>query len=113
MTKKAIVWIREDLRIENNPALSYASQNHEIVSAIYIYNNKYFDKKREAQKWWLSKSLESFSDSLEKFNISLEIVFDDEVEIFSKIKKNDDVTIYWSKVYEPDFIKKGRKGKVV
>ena len=109
MTKKAIVWIREDLRIDNNPALSYATHNHEIVSAVYIYNNKYFDKKREAQKWWLSKSLESFSDSLEKFNISLEIVFDDEVEIFSKIKKNDDVTIYWSKVYEPDIIKRGKK----
>ena len=51
MTKKAIVWIREDIRVENNPALSYASKNHEIVSALYIYNNKNFDKKREAQKW--------------------------------------------------------------
>jgi deoxyribodipyrimidine photo-lyase len=109
MTKKAIVWIREDLRIENNPAISYASQNHEAVTALYIYNNKYFDKKREAQKWWLSKSLEFFSDSLKKFNISLEIISGDEVEIFSKIKKNDDVSIYWSKVYEPDIIKKGKK----
>ena len=76
MTKKAIVWIREDLRIDHNPALSYASQNHEAVTALYIYNNKYFDKKREAQKWWLSKSLESFSDSLEKFNISLKTSID-------------------------------------
>ena len=47
MTKKAIVWIREDLRIENNPALSYASQNHESVAVLYIYNNKYFDKKEK------------------------------------------------------------------
>ena len=109
MTKKAIVWIREDLRIENNPALSYASQNHEAVTALYIYNNKYFDKKREAQKWWVSKSLEFFSDSLKKINISLEIVSGDEIEIFSKIKKNDDVTIYWSKIYEPEVIKKGKK----
>ena len=67
MTKKAIVWIREDLRIENNPALSYATQNHETVTALYIYNNKYFDKKREAQKWWLSKSLEFFNDSLKDY----------------------------------------------
>ena len=74
MTEKAIVWIREDLRIENNTALSYASQNHETVNAVYIYNNKYFDKKREAQKWWLSKSLKFFKDSLKKFNISLEII---------------------------------------
>ena len=53
MTKKAIVWLREDFRIENNEALAYASQNHELVSALYIYNSKNFDKKREAQKWWL------------------------------------------------------------
>ncbi len=109
MTKKAVVWIREDLRVENNPAISYASKNHEAVSALYIYNNKYFDKKREAQKWWLSKSLEFFKDSLKKFNISLEIVSGDEIDIFSKIKKNDDITIYWSKVYEPDVIAKGKK----
>ena len=109
MTKKAIVWIREDLRIENNPALSYASQNHEMVTALYIYNNKYFDKKREAQKWWLSKSLNFFKERLKKFNISLEIISGDEIEVFSKIKKNDDVTVYWSKVYEPDVIAKGKK----
>ena len=69
MTKKAIVWIREDLRIENNSTLSYASQNHEIVSALYIYNNNNFDNKREAQKWWLSKSLDSFKKDLSKYNI--------------------------------------------
>ncbi len=109
MTKKAIVWLREDLRIENNPALSFASQNHEIVSAIYIYNNKYFDKKREAQKWWLFKSLLSFKENLEKYNISLEILSGDELDIFSKIKEKDDVTIYWSKVYEPSIIEKGKK----
>jgi deoxyribodipyrimidine photo-lyase len=109
MTKKAIVWIREDLRIENNQALSFASQNHEIVSAVYIFNNNYFDKKREAQKWWLSKSLESFKKDLEAFNISLEIVLGEEMDIFSKIKEKDDITVYWSKVYEPAVIEKGKK----
>ncbi len=58
MTKKAIVWVREDFRVENNEALAYASQNHEFVSALYIYNSKNFDKKREAHKRILSKSLE-------------------------------------------------------
>jgi len=109
MTKKAIVWIREDLRTENNAALSYASQNHEIVSALYIYNNKYFDEKREAQKWWLSKSLKSFKKDLSNFNIPLEILSGDEIDIFSKIKKEDDITVYWNKVYEPAVIEKGKK----
>ena len=109
MTKKAIVWIREDFRVENNEALAYASQNHEFVSALYIYNSKNFDKKREAQKWWLSKSLETFSLDLKKFNILLEIQSGDELEIFKNIREKDDVTIYWSKIYEPEVINKGKK----
>ena len=109
MTKKAIIWIREDFRIQENEALAYATQNHNFVSALYIYNSKNFDRKREAQKWWLSKSLENFSLDLKKFNISLEILSGDELEVFSTIKKKDDVTIYWNKVYEPDVIKKGKK----
>ena len=111
MTKKAIVWIREDLRIEKNEALAFASQNHEIVSALYVYNSKNFDKKREAQKWWLSKSLENFNQDLKKLNILLEIQLGDELEVLSSIKKKDDVTIYWNKVYEPDVISNGKKIK--
>ncbi len=67
MTKKAVVWIREDFRIEDNEALAIASQNHEFVSALYIYNPKNFDKKREAQKWWLSKALENFNPDIVGF----------------------------------------------
>ena len=109
MTKNAIVWIREDIRVEKNEALAFASQNHDAVTALYIYNPKQFDKKREAQKWWLSKSLENFKTDLDKFNISLEILSDDEIKVFSNIKKKDDVTVYWNKVYEPDVISNGKK----
>jgi deoxyribodipyrimidine photo-lyase len=77
MTKNAIVWIREDIRVEKNEALAFASQNHDAVTALYISNPKQFDKIREAQKWWLSKSLENFKTDLDKFNISLEILSDD------------------------------------
>ena len=30
-------------------------------------------------------------------------------QVFSKIKKKDDVSIYWNKIYEPDVIAKGKK----
>ena len=109
MTKNAISWIREDFRIENNPALSYATQNHESVLALYIYNRGEFDAKREAQKWWLCKSLEVFKLELSKYKINLQILEGDELEVFSKIKKKDDVSIYWNKIYEPDVIAKGKK----
>ena len=109
MSNLGIVWIREDFRIENNAALSYASQNHDHVVALYIYNNIEYDNKREAQKWWLSKSLEIFKKDLSTYKINLQILFGDELDIFSKITKKDNVSIYWNKIYEPDVIAKGKK----
>ena len=109
MSKNAITWIREDFRIESNPALSYATQNHERVLALYIYNKNDFDAKREAQKWWLSKSLEIYKSELSKFKINLQILAGDELDIFSKINKKDNISVYWNKIYEPDVIAKGKK----
>ena len=109
MTKNAIFWLREDFRIERNPALSYASQNHESVIALFIYNKVDFDKKREAQKWWLCKSLEVFKLELSKYKINLQILEGDELDVLSKIKKKDNFSIYWNKIYEPDVIAKGKQ----
>ena len=97
MKSTGIFWIREDFRIDNNPALSFATNNHENVIALYIYNNNEFDNKREAQKWWLFKSLESIKTELSKFKINLEILKGDELDIFSKLKKKDNLCIYWNK----------------
>tara|TARA_Y100001980_G_scaffold45702_2_gene26746 strand:- start:392 stop:1048 length:657 start_codon:yes stop_codon:yes gene_type:complete len=109
MSDIGIVWIREDFRIDNNAALSYATQNHDNVIALYIYNNIDYDNKREAQKWWLSKSLEIFKKELSTYNINLQILKGDEFNIFSKINKKDKISIYWNKIYEPDVIIKGKK----
>ncbi len=109
MNSTGIFWIREDFRVENNPALSFATQNHDSVIALYIYNDNDFDNKREAQKWWVYKSLETFKKDLSDYKINLEIVKGDELEIFSKLNKKDNISIYWNKIYEPDVINKGKK----
>ena len=109
MKSTGIFWIREDFRIENNPALSFATQNHDTVIALYIYNKNDFDNKREAQKWWVFKSLETLKKDLSDYKINLEIVKGDELEIFSKFNKKDKLSIYWNKIYEPDVIAKGKK----
>ncbi len=106
MTIKALVWIRDDFRIDYNNALSFATNNFEQVTALYIYDKEKFDNKREAQKWWLSKSLENFKTDLLKFNINLELVQNKELDILTKIKSKDEISIYWNKVYEPNELKK-------
>ncbi len=89
MIKNSIVWIRDDFRLQDNPALSFATNNHEFVSAIYIYDKKDFDNIREAQKWWISKSLKSLNEDLLKNNISLEIIEDNQINFFKKFKSKD------------------------
>ena len=105
MSKKAVVWIRDDFRIKNNSALSYATNNYDTVTALYIYNKENFDDIREAQKWWISKSLINFKDELIKYNIELELVFSDEITFFSKIKDKQEISIFWNKIYEPSQLK--------
>ena len=105
MTGKAIVWIKDDFRLKNNPALSFASNNHASISVIYVYNKKKFDNVREAQKWWISRSLDNYKIDLDKYNIDLEIINSDEFTFFSKLKSKDNISVYWNKVYEPDQLK--------
>ena len=48
--KKALVWLRDDFRVNHNSALVYASENHEQVSTVYIFNPEEYENKREAQR---------------------------------------------------------------
>ena len=107
--KKALVWLRDDFRTNRNNALIYASENHNQVSAVYIFNPEEYENKREAQRWWIYHSLINFKQELSKFNISLELLVGDEVQILKKIKSDDKVSLYWNKIPEPEEEKKEKK----
>ena len=106
---KALVWIRDDFRVNHNSALTYASENHDQVSTVYIFNPEDYENKREAQRWWIYHSLINFKQELSKFNISLELLVGDEVQVFKKIKTADNVSLYWNKIPEPGEEKKETK----
>ena len=106
MKKKiGIFWIREDFRILKNNALAAATKNHDQVVAIYIFKKNLF-KNREAQGWWTCKSLENYKSDLKKFNINLQILpANDYTSIFNSLLKKNNFSIYWNKIYEPDYLK--------
>jgi deoxyribodipyrimidine photo-lyase len=106
MKKKTtgIVWLREDFRTIRNDALIYASKNHEYVCVLYIYKKKDFQN-RSAQKWWLFQSLKNFKHKLDQLNITLEVIESESYkEAFEKIVKKENFSIYWNKIYEPQFL---------
>ena len=106
MNKKiGLFWLRDDFRISKNNGLIEATTNHDQVVVFYLYKKLTY-KYQEAQKWWLSKSLLNFRKDLEKFNINLEIIETESFKIFfEKLFKKNDFSLYWNKVYEPDYLK--------
>jgi len=105
MVKKlGLVWIREDFRITRNYALSSASKDNDSVVAFYIFKEKKFEDK-EAQKWWLSKSLSMFKSDLKDLNINLQIIRAESYQsVFQKLINKKDYSIYWNKIYEPVYL---------
>ena len=46
MANTALVWIRDDFRIQNNDALTYATNQHDAVTAVFIFNSNIFIRER-------------------------------------------------------------------
>ena len=106
MSKKiGLFWLRDDFRTTKNYGLAEATKNHDEVVVFYLYKKTIYDN-QEAQKWWLSKSLYNFEKKLNNFNINLEIIKTESFKIFfDKLLKKKDISVYWNKVYEPDYLK--------
>ena len=106
MDKKiGLFWLRDDFRITKNIGLIEAARNHDQVVVFYLYKKSTY-KNQEAQKWWLSKSLYNFQKKLNDLNINLEVIKTDSYKVFfDKLFKSKDISIYWNKVYEPDYLK--------
>ncbi|MBO1255020.1 deoxyribodipyrimidine photo-lyase [Alteromonas sp. 5E99-2] len=61
-----IVWFKQDLRLEDNPALNAAAQNGEVIP-IFIYDTSVpnYAQLGGASKWWLHQSLQHLNEKLD------------------------------------------------
>jgi deoxyribodipyrimidine photo-lyase len=104
-----IVWFRKDLRLIDNPALSFAARRLKPILPLYIYED--LSEKDwpigEAQKWWLYHSLKAFKEKLDKLNLSLIIRKGHALEIINNFVQDYSIEeVYWNRRYEPAEIKR-------
>ena len=106
MDKKiGLFWLRDDFRILKNDGLVEATKEHDQVVVFYLYKKLTY-KNQEAQKWWLSESIKNFKKNLSNLNINLQIIETNSFkDFFDKLIKKKNFSIYWNKVYEPDYLK--------
>lgn len=61
-----VVWLRDDLRLDDNPALAHAAETGRPVVPLYVLDeeSKGVRGLGGAHKWWLHHSLEAFTSAL-------------------------------------------------
>ena len=99
------MWFRQDLRLRDNPALTFAAQ-HGTVLPIYILDRSCPEHFRPGgtSKWWLHHSLQSLQASLNK---QLHCLAGDAKSILLELVKSRGIKrVVWNRCYEPWQIKR-------
>lgn len=101
----ALVWFRQDLRLQDNPAFISACNQHDIVIPLYIYDKKNSVLGR-AQQWWLHHSLLTLNISLQQqYRLSLILRTGNPLEIITTLVNQFSIdAVYWNRCYEPEAI---------
>jgi deoxyribodipyrimidine photo-lyase len=97
---KSIMWFRQDLRINDNPALKAACDNGEVIP-VYILDQSIPDKAEMggASKWWLHHALNDLAESLHQ---QLIVTQGDAQSVLEKLAQQYGAThIVWNRMYEP------------
>ncbi len=100
-----IVWFREDLRLNDNPALHWAASTGRPLVCVYLRETGVAGSRPlgGAGRWWLDKSLRRLADSLEAIGGKLILRTGDTHSIVrALIEETGADTIVWNRRYGPE-----------
>ncbi|EXJ14719.1 cryptochrome/photolyase family protein [Imhoffiella purpurea] len=100
----SILWLRRDLRLDDNPALSAAVANGSRVLPLYIHapHEEATWQPGGASDWWLHLSLKSLDRSLRDLGSRLFIARGDSLaELRRVIAATGAGQVHWNRLYDP------------
>jgi deoxyribodipyrimidine photo-lyase len=101
---ESIVWFRNDLRVEDNPALCAAVERGGPVIPVYIFSP---DEEGDwppggASRWWLHQSLRSLSADLHRLKSRLVIRQGPALKALQTLVRETEASaVFWNRRYEP------------
>ena len=111
----AVVWLRRDLRLTDNPALA-AAADHEACIPVFLYNpaDEGDWAPGGASRWWLHHSLEALRRSLERIGSRLVIrrTGDTLASLRELAEELGAGAIYWNRLYDPLLIERDKRIKL-
>lgn len=113
MTTTAILWLRNDLRLQDNPALAAASQCDHLLP-VYIYDPEAAAPWQAggARQWWLHHSLTRLRDSLRDRGSELYVRQGDSQAILQQLVGEYRIThVFWNRLYEQPLIQRDQAVK--
>jgi deoxyribodipyrimidine photo-lyase len=106
-TKPSLLWLRQDLRLADNPALYAAAQSPLI--AVYIWDEKDPWLPGGAARWWLYKSLQSLQRSFQERGVQLIFKRGEPLKVLQGLAKETNCGgVYWNRCYEPYAIERDK-----
>jgi len=103
MIANVLVWLRNDLRLADNPALHAAVKLGGKITALYVHEtNQQLRSPGGAVLWWLEQSLNSLEKSLNERNVNLLVARGEALDIIEKlIEENGFDAVFWNRRYAP------------
>lgn len=112
MTKTTIVWLRRDLRLEDNTALRNALAEEKNVQLLFIFDPAILDRleKDDARVSFIFEQLRAIDEKVQEKGSSVLIRFGAPVDVFSELQQEIGLnSIYINHDYEPYAIKRDRQ----
>ncbi|MBC7367130.1 MAG: deoxyribodipyrimidine photo-lyase, partial [Undibacterium sp.] len=103
----ALLWFRQDLRLQDNPALAEAVARGGAVLPVYILDDAPEGNwaMGGASRWWLHQALASLDASLRERGSRLVIARGDSAEVLrGLVKETGAGAVFWNRRYEPAVI---------
>ena len=104
MTRPALVWFRNDLRLADNPALCQAAATGGPVIPVYILDDAAAGIWRAggAARWWLHGSLASLQRDLARLGLPLRLLAGDAAGWLDRLVAESGAgSVHWNRRYEP------------
>ena len=106
---KGLVLLRQDIRLDDNPALKNAFEENQEVHALYIYSLDQLKSHNESdiKISFLIENIKILDDELDKLNVGLSIIktngFEsDPIEIYSFFEEHNFDTLYFNNTFGED-----------
>ncbi len=106
---KSLVWFRNDLRMDDNPALRAACSQSKEVHGVYIYSKNQLELHNEANSKieFIIENLKSLEKSLNKINIPLTVISsdgfnEDPKKILNLLNERSITDVHWNNQFGID-----------